>query len=247
MSHVERVLVAGASGATGREILQELRGRELTVRAMTTSPEGRDRLKHLGADEVVIGDLLDTDDARRVVRDVDAVLCAVGSGPRDWFSRHVVDGKGVINLIDAAVNEGVRRFVTESAIGVGDSKEGMAKPFRYLLIRSLKGKGRAENYLRHAGLSYTIIRPGGLTNDPPSGEVLVGEGGDTVAGKVPRADVAHLMIAALYTPESSNRTFEVVSGDGLKGDAKGLVSVDWRTEPRPAEEFDEVGETGLGR
>ena len=246
MSHVERVLVAGASGATGREILQELRGREPTVRAMTTSPEARDRLKGLGADEVVIGDLLDADDARRVVRDVDAVLCAVGSSPRDWFSRHVVDGKGVINLIDAAANEGTRRFVTESAIGVGDSKAGMAKPFRYLLVRSLKGKEKAENYLRHAGLSYTIIRPGGLTNDPPSGEVLVGEGGDTVSGKVPRADVAHLMIAALYTPESSNRTFEVVSEDDCK-EAKGLVSVDWRTEPRPAGEIDAVGEARTER
>lgn len=235
MNHIDRVLVAGASGATGRELLQELSGRDVTVRAMTRSAEKRDLLERLGADEVVIGDLLEPTDANRVVEDVDAILCAVGSRPKEWLtSRHVVDGNGIVNLIDAAANEGVRHFVMESAIGVGDSAERLPTPFRYLLFRPLKGKDKAERYLRHSGLRYTVVRPGGLTNDPPSGALVVCEGGDTVTGRVPRADVAHLMVAALYTPAASGRTFEVVSEDGTRGEATGVVSIDWRLEPTAA-------------
>lgn len=240
MNHIGRVLVAGASGATGRELLQELSGRDIVIRALTSSAEKRELLEGIGADEVVIGDLLDSEDADRVVEGVDAILCAVGSGPREWLtSRHLVDGTGIINLVDAAANERVRRFAMESAIGVGDSAPGMPAPFRYLLFRSLGAKERAERYLRHSGLRYTILRAGSLTNDPPSGAVLVGEGGDTVDGKIPRADVAHLMVAALYTPAASNRTFEIVSEDEQKGDSRGLVEIDWRTEPGPAIEEDE--------
>jgi uncharacterized protein YbjT (DUF2867 family) len=72
------------------------------------------------------------------------------------------------------------------------------------------------------------VRPGGLTDDPPTGEVVVGEGGDTVSGQIPRADVARLMVAALSSPDARNRTFEVVSRAGLRGKATGVVDPEWR-------------------
>lgn len=236
MRQSTRVLVAGASGKTGRELLQELRGRDVTIRALTRSPEKTDVLRELGADEVVVGDLLSARDAARAVEDADAVLCAVGSKPgRDWLSRKLVDGAGIVTLVDAAANEGISRFVMESAIGVGDSAERFPKPFRYLLFRTLRAKERAERYLRYSGLDYTIFRPGRLTNDPPTGDVVVAEGGNTVWGKIPRADVARLMVAALSTPAARNRTLEVVSREGLKGEAAGTVKIDWYRKPVVAE------------
>ncbi|WP_439026297.1 SDR family oxidoreductase [Haloarchaeobius sp. DT45] len=233
------VLVAGASGRTGRELLDVLLDAGITVRALTSSPRKVETLRIQGADEVVVGDLLYPDDAAMAVEDVDAVVCAVGSspGPKMVLGDDLVDGTGVINLVDAAVKAGVDRFVYESSIGVGDSKSKMPLPFRLLLGRVLDAKQRSENHLRQSGLTYTIFRPGGLTNGPATGDALVGEGGDTVSGTIPRADVARLMAAALFTPASENRTFEVVSREGARGRSTGLVDIEWQVpEPTFAKE-----------
>ncbi|WP_435332626.1 SDR family oxidoreductase [Haloarchaeobius sp. TZWWS8] len=228
------VLVAGASGRTGRELVDVLLDAGVGVRALTRNPRNVETLRIQGADEVVVGDLHYPDDAKMAVEGVDAVLCAVGTGPgpKLVLGDDLVDGAGVVELIDAAVSAGVTRFVYESSIGVGNSKSKLPLPFRLLLGRVLDAKGRSEAHLRASGLSYTILRPGGLTSGPATGEVLVGEGGETVSGTIPRADVARLMVAALFTPESEDRTFEVVSRDGARGSPTGLVDIDWELPER---------------
>lgn len=225
----QHVLVAGASGKTGREILRELRGTDATVRAATTSPEKTGALRRLGADEVIVGDLLEPTDARRAVDDADAILCAVGTRPSiGALYGPLVDGEGVSNLIAAAREGDVERFVYESAIGVGDSREAMSPLIRLAIYRPLKAKEHAEEHLRTSGLIYTILRPGRLTNDPPTGDVVVSEGGTIRPGKIPRADVARLMVASLFTPASENQTFEIVSKEGLRGTPTGVIEIDWR-------------------
>ena len=225
---IERVLVAGASGGTGRELLSLLREREYTVVALTSSSEKAETLAVMGADEVVVGDLMQSGDARRAVENCDAVLCAVGSSPRpSMLWSDLVDGTGVTNLVDAANEAGISTFVLESSIGVGSSKSGPPGWFRRLLGPVLEAKGEAERHLRKSGLTYTILRPGGLTDDPATGDVVVGEGGPTVAGSIPRADVARLMIAALDTPAAANRVFEIVARTRLRGRTRGVVDIDW--------------------
>ncbi|WP_458209658.1 SDR family oxidoreductase [Haladaptatus sp. NG-SE-30] len=232
---IDRLLVAGASGGTGNEILARLRETDHHVRAMTRSAEMERELASRGADEVFVGDLLDPADAARAVSDCDAVLCAVGSKPglRVVLGGDLVDGAGVENLVNAAVAADVDHFVLESSIGVGDSREKIPTPFRVLIWPILNAKNHAEAVLRTSGVTYTIFRPGGLTNAPATGDVLVGEGGATVGGRIPRADVARLMVAAPFTPEAENRTFEVVSREGLRGTARGVVELDWQV---PGEE-----------
>ena len=179
---------------------------------------------------MIVGDLLTPADAVRAVEDCDAVLCAVGTpiGPRHFLGGQLVDRTGVGHLITAAIAEGVEHVVYESAIGVGSSRDGLPLPLRLSIWRTLRAKLCSENSLRTSPLTYTILRPGRLTNEPASGDVLVGQGGDTVTGSIPRADVARLIVAALFTPDARNQTFEIVSRDGLRGDPRGLVGVDWR-------------------
>ncbi|NGM69965.1 SDR family oxidoreductase [Natronolimnobius sp. AArcel1] len=224
-----RVLIAGASGATGTELLSVLRPTDLTVRATTRSYATVDTLERHGADEVVVADFFEPHDAVAAVKDCDIVYCAVGTPPS---YRHVTGGKlvdrtGVMNLVTAALASDVSHFVFESAIGVGSSKCGLSLPARLLIRGSLKAKQDAESALRRSGLSYTIVRPGTLTDAPPRGDLVVGEGGHSVSGSIPRADVARLMAAAPFTPAARNRTLEAVSRDGLSETPRNLVDIDW--------------------
>jgi uncharacterized protein YbjT (DUF2867 family) len=226
-----RVLVAGASGRTGREILRELADRSVGVRAITRSAEKHDALVESGADEVVVGDLLNPDDARNALDGCGAVLFAAGSDIATGLTRpsRVVDGDGVRNLVEAAVDEGVHTFVLQSSIGVGNSRRGMPLWARALVLRwAVREKERAERVLRDSNLDYVIIRPGWLSDEPATDDVVIAEGATNMTGSIPRADVARLMVAALSTPAMANRTFEVVARNAAKDiDRRTVVDIGW--------------------
>jgi uncharacterized protein YbjT (DUF2867 family) len=224
-----RVLIAGASGATGTELLAAFRPTPYPVRATTRSYRNVEHLRRLGADEVVVADFFEPADATVAVEGCDLVCCALGTPPsyRHTVGGKLVDRTGVSNLLTAAVGEGVSHFVHESAIGVGTSKPGLPLPARLLLRGSLRAKADAERAIRRSGLDYTVVRPGRLTNEPPTDDVVVGEGGDSVSGSIPRADVARIMAVAPFTPAVRNRTLEVVCREGLDGSPERIVDIDW--------------------
>ena len=229
---IETVLVAGASGGTGREVMRRLERTDVSVRALTRSPGNAERLADRGADEVVVGDLLEPTVAARAIRGVDLVVSTVGSSPRAMLSRSgFVDGAGNEHLVTAAVAADVSHFALESSLGVGNSADAMPGWFRTVMGRILRAKARSERALRTAGVPYTILRPGRLTDDEATGDVLVGEGGTSVAGAIPRADVARLLLAAPFTPPARNRTFEVVSRAGQRGEAGEVVEIAWQDPP----------------
>ncbi|MFC4437134.1 MULTISPECIES: NAD(P)-binding oxidoreductase [Natrialbaceae] len=225
----DRVLVAGASGDTGTELLAVLRPTDLLVRAATRSYANVEQLERLGADEVVVADFFEPADAVTAVEDCDIVYCALGTPPsyRHTLGGKLVDRTGVSNLLTAAVSEDIAHFVHLSAIGVGSSKAGLPLPARLLIRGSLRAKRDAETAIRRSGIDYTILRPGKLTNEPPNGGVVVGEGGKSVSGSISRADAARVMAAAPFTPDARNHTFEIVNRGGLSGSPKRTVDVDW--------------------
>ncbi len=229
---VETVFVAGASGGTGRALLPLLGPRVGTVRALTRSPEKRSTLREAGADEVVVDDLLAPEDLAGALEGVDAVLSAVGSGPRALFEGgRLVDGEGTVNLLEAAVDSGVGAFVMESALGVGEEpRSAMGTAFDLLIRPIQEAKAEAEAAVREAPVSHTVLRPGILTNGARTDDVAVAEAGARLWGTVSRRDVARLMAAAPVTPAAANRTFDVVSWPPFR-DRR--LSVDWRLPGDP--------------
>ena len=226
---IDTVLVAGASGGTGREILRLADSRVPTVRALSRDDRKRQSLLEAGADEVVIDDLLDprAGGLAAVVEGVDAVLSAVGSGFADIRSGGpFVDGQGVQALLDAAADAGVRAFVMESAIGVG---EDPASLFDTVIGPVQRAKGETEAALRASGLEHTVFRPGVLTGGPRTDTVTVADPGAKLWGTVSRADVARLMLAAPVTPAATDRTFEVVGKPTLRDRGE---AVDWELPGR---------------
>jgi uncharacterized protein YbjT (DUF2867 family) len=207
-------------------------GRPSSARSTHRSADGHDRLRRLGADEVVVGDLFDPDDARAAVKDVDAVLSAVGSAGRAVLTAdEFVDGTGNRNLVEAAAEAGTEAFVTESALGVGDEPASpLAKAFDLFIGPVQRAKAEAEAALRDAPLRHTILRPGVLTGGPRTGLVQTAEPGARLWGGVTRADVAHLLAAAPFTPAAADRTLEVVSNPLLKRRAE---PIDWQLPREP--------------
>jgi uncharacterized protein YbjT (DUF2867 family) len=224
---VETVLVAGASGDTGREVLGLLDGRVPTVRALTRSRRRSSTLREAGADEVVVDDLLSPTDLPSAVEGVDVVLSAVGSSPRAVLSGGpFVDGEGTRALLSAAVDAGVEAVVMESALGVGDDPASpLATAFDLAIGPLQRAKATAETALRAAPVRHAILRPGVLTGGPRTDDVTVAAPGAKLWGTVSRADVARLMVAAPVTPAAADRTFEVVSTPRFPDRA---LSIDWR-------------------
>ena len=210
---VDAVLVAGATGGTGREVLRRAGSRVETVRALTRSPGATADLRAAGADEVAVDDLLDPSNLVAAVEGIDAVISAVGTAPsavRD--GPPFVDGAGNRALLNAAVDAGVDAFVMESAIGVGpEPASPLASAFDAFIGPLQKAKGEAEAAIRDAPIRHTILRPGVLTNGRRTGLISTAEPGEKLWGTVSRADVAWLMTAAPTTEGAANRTFEVVS------------------------------------
>ncbi len=237
---IETVLVAGASGATGQELLRLLGSRVDTVRGLTRSPEKQRDLRRAGADEVVVEDLLDPADLSDVVVGVDAVLSAVGSTIRDARSPGpLVDGEGAQTLIGVAAEAEVEAFVMESALGVGDDPASpLATAFDAAIGPIQQAKAETEAALRDTDIRHTIFRPGVLTNGPRTDDVTVAKPGAKLWGTVTRADVARLMTAAPVTEAAANRTFEAVGQPQFEGRR---LSIDWQLPRRdPEDEHDDT-------
>ena len=210
---LDTILVAGATGTTGREILRLARSRVDTVRALTRSPDAAAGLQTAGADEVFVDDLLAPNDLSAAVVDVDAVLSAVGTAPTALRSGPpFVDGVGNRTLVSAAADAGVDSFVMESAIGVGSEPSSpLATAFNTFIGPIQAAKATAESAIRDAEIRHTIFRPGVLTNGPRTDLVTAAEPGAKLWGTISRADVARLMLSAPVTPDAEDRTFEIVA------------------------------------
>ncbi len=142
---------------------------------------------------------------------VSAVVSSIGAGRSDPSNGpEFVDYGGVKNFVEAATDSGVQQFVLVSSMGATQEDHALNKMFSNILIWKFKG----EEVLRNSGIDYTVVRPGGLTDEAGGETSLLFQQGDTGQGRIPRADVARVIVEALGKPEARGKTFEVISGDG---------------------------------
>lgn len=199
------VFIAGANGQIGQLLLRAMAESDHEARALIRHPDQGPDLQQLGATETVLGDL--EHDCSEAMKGCNAVIFAAGSGPQTGADKTIdVDQNGAIQLIDTARAMGIKRFIMVSSMGAGAPEKGPEQLRPYL-----RAKHSADEHLKSSGLDYTIVRPGQLTDDEGTGKVTVSENLERV-GKIPRADVASVLLAVLDSNTTSNRVFEVVSG-----------------------------------
>lgn len=184
--------------------------------ALVRKEEQRDALEAQGV-EVRMLDLESADVAgyADAFAGSDAIVFAAGGGADgDAERKRTVDLGASVTSQEAAKAAGIRRFVQISAIGVdrplGDDVEPVWRAY-------VEAKRDADAALRASGLDWTILRPGGLTDDAPAGTVTLAE--EVERAEIPRADVAAAVVAVLAEPGSIGRQWELVGGSTPIADA----------------------------
>jgi uncharacterized protein YbjT (DUF2867 family) len=196
------VVVAGGHGKVGLRVLRLLADGGHRARGLIRNPDHAADLSAIGAEPVVC-DMEQLDDLSECCAGADAVVFAAGAGAGSGPERkRTVDYGAAVKLMEA----GVARYVLVSAIGADRPEEWSDAMRPYY-----EAKAGAEERLMASGLDYTIVRPGGLTDDPGSGRVRLGT--DIERGEIPRDDVAAVIVAVLETPGAVGKAFELVAGD----------------------------------
>jgi uncharacterized protein YbjT (DUF2867 family) len=203
---VSTVAIAGGHGKIAMLLGGLLVGRGDSVRGLIRNPDQEEDLRAVGI-EPVLCDLERDGDVAAAVRGSDAVVFAAGAGPGSGDARKsTMDRGGAVKLIDAAKAEGISRYLIVSSMGAEKAPEDGAEGFGAYL----RAKFEADEALRASGLDYTVVRPGGLTDDPGTGLVTIAE--DTGRGQIPRADVAAVLAACLDTPGTIGKSFDLITG-----------------------------------
>jgi uncharacterized protein YbjT (DUF2867 family) len=214
-----RVVIAGGHGKIALLLTARLGDRGDTVVGIVRNPDHVDDVRAAGGDAVVLDlEQATTEEVAAVLAGADAVVFAAGAGPGSGAARKdTVDRAAAVLFADAAELAGIRRYVQVSAMGLDRADDqDMDEAF----AAYLRAKDAADkDVMSRSGLDWTILRPGGLTDDAGIGRVAMGEG--VGYGSVPRADVAAVLVALLDRPETAGRVLELIGGETPVDEALG--------------------------
>jgi putative NADH-flavin reductase len=193
------ILVMGATGRTGREVVSLAIGQGHVVTAFARNPNDFTRQdSHL---KVVQGDVLDYRSVETAVCGQEAVVSALGARTH---GRTTVLSEGTKNVVRAMERHGIRRFVCESSLGVGDSQGQLGLLFDWVVLplwlrHVYRDKEVQEKDIRQSTLDWVIVRPALLTNGRHTGVYQVGLAytRSAIVPRISRADVADFMLKQL--------------------------------------------------
>lgn len=192
-----KVLILGATGPTGRELVSQALEQQHEVTVFARKPtEFPRRIR------VVQGDTMREPEAiADAVKGQDAVLSALGTGKVLFPNR--IQERSLGNLVPAMERAGVKRLIVMSAFGVGDTLRDASLVQRMiyatLLSAVFSDKARGEETVRASSLDWTIVYPTVLNDGPRTGKYRIGERIEGLDGlpSISRADVAHFMLGEL--------------------------------------------------
>lgn len=201
-----KAFVAGATGNTGRRIVHQLVEKGIPVRALVRDRQAAQEILPAEA-ELVVGDVLDPKSLEDAIATSTVLLSATGASPSfNPLGPYSVDFVGTKNLVDAAKAQGINQFVMVSSLCTSKLFHPL-NLFFFILV----WKKQAENYLRSSGLTYTIVRPGGLKNEDNNDRIVMSSADTLFEGSLPRTKVAQVCIESLFEQMASNKVVEIVA------------------------------------
>lgn len=223
------VVIAGGHGQIALRLTEILAAGGHSVTGLIRNPDHAEDLTAIGGRPIVL-DLEQADAehlagllASEMYGEVDAVVFAAGAGPGSGTARKdTVDRGAAVLLADAAERAGVRRFLQISSMGAGKPADSGRDETWAAYIDA---KTAAEDDLRARDLDWVILRPGQLTDDPPTGSVHLAAP-PVGRGAVTRSDVAAVIAELLCTPAVAKVVLELRGGDASVADAVGALATD---------------------
>jgi uncharacterized protein YbjT (DUF2867 family) len=201
------VVIAGGHGKIGLLLGEMLVERGDAVRGLIRKSEQAEDLSRAGI-KAVLCDLESAGDVAAVVRGADAIVFAAGAGSGSGSERKwTMDFGGAVKLIEAAEAEGVGRYAIVSAMGAAEPPPEGGDVFG----EYLRAKAEADRALAASSLDFTIVRPGGLTDDALTGRVEVAP--RLKRGEISRADVAAVLAAVLRADNTIGKSFDLIAGE----------------------------------
>ncbi|WP_227396054.1 SDR family oxidoreductase [Jeotgalibacillus aurantiacus] len=212
-----KVLVIGANGQVGKHLVAKIQDTgDIKAKAMIRKEEQVPYFEDLGA-ETVLTDLekADIDEIAKAVEGTDAIVFTAGSGPKTGADKTMlIDLDAAVKTIEAAKKAGVKRYIMVSSFDTTrEAIQSAPSSFAPYVV----AKHYADVWLRATDLDYTIVHPGGLTNDAATGKVQAAE--NVGRGEIPREDVASVLLATLQNDSTIGKEFQVVSGETAVDDA----------------------------
>jgi uncharacterized protein YbjT (DUF2867 family) len=203
-----RVVIAGGHGKIALHLEEQLSRRGDQPVGIVRNPDHVPDLEERGAEAVVLDlEQASVEDLAERVDGADAVVFAAGGGPGSGAARkETVDKGAAILLADAAERAGVRRYLMVSSMGTDKADPDSDDVFQVYL----RAKRAADDDLRARDLDWTIIQPGRLTDETGTGQVSLDP--SARPREIPRADVAHALVAALDSPATIGKQFTLLSG-----------------------------------
>lgn len=207
-----KILVIGATGGTGRCVVEHALGAGHEVTAFARTPQ-KISLQHERL-HVAQGDVLDADALLRAMQGQQAVICALG--PAAGTAPGTLISDGTRNIIRAMAQTGLRRLVFESGIMVGEGS-GLSAINRLLLsiFRALnralyEDKVRAEQLIRQSSLDWVMVRPPKLKHMPGRGHYRIGQGLNlNLPAGLAHADVADFMVKSVTVDSHLGQVVEI--------------------------------------
>ena len=193
-----KITIFGSTGSIGLHLVRQALDSGYSVTAFVRDPL-KLNIKHSNL-KMVQGDVLDLQSVENAIENQDAVLCSLGAGILNSTVRSI----GTKNIIIAMEKKGVRRFICQTTLGVGDSWDNLNFYWKYIMFSGLlrlvyADHAGQEKYVKQSHLNWTIVRPGAFTDGDHTGEYRHGFSGTdkTLQLKISRADVADYMLKQL--------------------------------------------------
>ena len=203
-----KVVILGATGGTGRELVKQALELGHDVTAFVRDPS-KLKLEHEKL-SLVQGNMLDAASLEKAVAGKDAVISALGS---PGLGKSTDLSEGTANIIRVMDNTGVKRLIFESTVGIDDSRDHapwIARKFFFpvVLKNIFADKEIQERYIKASDLDWTIVRPARLTNGPRTSNYRIGNeiNENAVSKTISRADTAEFMLKQLTDDKFIRKT-----------------------------------------
>jgi len=191
----KRILIFGATGGTGQELVKQALDQGNLVTAFVRTPKKME-ISHQNL-TVIQGNVLNYKDVLNAIDDHEVIFCNLGMPASD---KSTLRADGTTNIVNAMKEKGVKRLICQTSLGYADSKEVLPWHMKYIIVpfilkNAFRDHEIQETVIEKTALDWTIVRPGNMTNGKLTKKYKHGfEPQDKIKLKISRADVAHFML-----------------------------------------------------